>query len=948
MVFRAIFSMQLKKFIQKGVIMKKLVRKGAAMALVLTASYAFMACSHSSDSSSRSGDDSSEVTSDSTGSSSEDNSSNNDSNTVTPGGTSATGVMGTPTVADVSNASVEIVKSEGWLNSAYVIFNQVEGATYKVLCDDVEIDEELIRYYDTYTYYEASEDENLQVSYSAKTLSKVVRADVLGLKAGSHTIKVCAVGTENTSEYSSATMTVVDHDRSGFAFTGSTTPGAYNSDGTLKDGAVVIYLTQANKNSVTATIGGKSYTGIAAITQAVKTKNTGNTPVDIRVIGKVTAENNDLSCSDMSSAYALGVKEASYVTIEGVGHDATLYSAGVAAFKSDYIEIANLGLMMWGDDGVSLKEDSYTWVHNCEYFYGKPGSAADQVKGDGSMDMKDDSNHVTISYNHFWDSGKMSLCGMKSETGPNYITYHHNWFDHSDSRHPRIRTMTVHVYNNYFDGNAKYGIGVTTGANCFAEGNFFRNAHDPMLSSLQGTDGQGDGTFSGDNGGVIKAYNNKFEQNNSNGVKFQFVTNKYDYTNDTAVTEPTTVTETLGTENSDGTYTIYDAAMTVNDDESVTDGIAACGLISVSNASNKGKYYQVAKGKTGFTLSVPANTSKIIVRAKCGSSNASGSAEMLKVNGTAVSMDMTADYADYEASVSLTSDSKIEIANASSDYSMNVKEIKVIAASAWSTTYTTGCSLSDIDAYEVDNRSDQVPATVTAKVGGTTYSNFDVALGDSGMGVVIAPTEPDQAKTDVIKYSGRNESDFAYNFNNSTDDASYEINTDLKSLIVAYTTGFTAIQGTSASSGSSDTSTSEGTSGSSGDSGSTSGSDSGTATSVSGSTVITFDSFTSGVTVNGVTVTGNLKSGVAAKTYGGTTYTTALKMESSTNIAFTLDSAATITLVTDTASKKIKIDDTKYTTDTDGIVSQALTAGSHTVTKGDSMNVYAIIITAAE
>ena len=87
------------------------------------------------------------------------------------------------------------------------------------------------------------------------------------------------------------------------------------------------------------------------------------------------------------------------------------------------------------------------------------------------MDLKNDSQYITISYNHFWDSGKMSLCGMKSETGENFITYHHNWFDHSDSRHPRIRTMSVHVYNNYYDGNSKYGVGVTMGASDFVESN---------------------------------------------------------------------------------------------------------------------------------------------------------------------------------------------------------------------------------------------------------------------------------------------------------------------------------------------------------------------------------------------------------------------------------------------------------------------------------------------
>lgn len=104
---------------------------------------------------------------------------------------------------------------------------------------------------------------------------------------------------------------------------------------------------------------------------------------------------------------------------------------------------------------------------------------------------------------------------MKSESGPNYITYHHNWFDHSDSRHPRIRTMSVHVYNNYYDGVSKYGVGATTGADAFVEANYFRDCKYPILTSLQGSDTMGEGsaptgkgTFSGETGGSIKAYNN--------------------------------------------------------------------------------------------------------------------------------------------------------------------------------------------------------------------------------------------------------------------------------------------------------------------------------------------------------------------------------------------------------------------------------------------------------
>lgn len=688
------------------------------------------------------------------------------------------------TEADVTNATVKIVKGEGWLNSAYVVFNQISGATYTVKVDGTEIDNELIRFYDTYNYYEKSEAANLAVSYSKKTLSNVVRADALGLTAGKHTI---AVSVDGGKTESTAVMTVLDNDRSGFAFTDGAVPGAYNLDGTLKDGAIVIYLTEENKKTVTATIGGKEYTGIADITQAIKTKNTGTTPVDIRIIGKLTLDG--LSCADMSSAYALGVKEANYVTIEGVGDDATMV-AGVAAFTSDYIEIKNLGLMKWGGgkdgDGVSLKKSNYVWVHNNDFFYGDAGSDADQVKGDGSMDLKDNSQHVTISYNHFWDSGKMSLCGMKSESGPNYITYHHNWFDHSDSRHPRIRTMSVHVYNNYFDGNSKYGVGVTSGGNAFVEGNFFRNAHDPMMISKQGTDARGSGTFSGEEGGGIKSYNNKFEQNNTNGVSFQFITNKYDYTNNQELGEYKEWTETIGTENSDGTWTIYDSVVTDS-----TDTIASNSLIAIEDAAKKGAYYQGSKGKTMFYLDVPANTTKVVLKAKTGSST-SGATTTVSVNGTKSGSIANTAYADVEIAVSVSKASTIAVTNSGSS-SLNISEIKVIAATGWETTLSSGADMSNIDAYEVDERSETVPATVLSKSGNHAYSNFDTTLGDTGLGLTNLPTSPDVAKASVLEFAGRHNPDFAWNFDNSTDDASYAVNEELNSALLAHTTGLTKI-----------------------------------------------------------------------------------------------------------------------------------------------------------
>lgn len=738
-----------------------------------------------------------------------------------PGASDQSALQGMTGGTITSNADApKIIESQGYLNSAYIIFEQVTGASeYTVKVDNTPIDAELIRTYDTYKYNIYDTTTN---SWQEKTLSKVARADALGLKAGTHSMSVSVKGA--TAESTATGMSVIDHDRSGYAFTGSGTPGAYNKDGTLKSGAVVVYVTEATKKTVKARLSNGEFTGIGNITQNLKKATQ---PVCIRIVGQVGTGTNgnysDVQSADMKSAFALGVKAAKNVTIEGVGHDATLKGAGVAAFgECENIEIANLGLINWGGghdgDGVSIKASSYVWVHNNDIFYGNAGSDGDQAKGDGSMDLKDDSNHMTISYNHFWDSGKMSLCGMKSESGPNLITYHHNWFDHSDSRHPRIRRMTVHVYNNYFDGNAKYGVGVTSGGSVFVENNYFRNAHDPMMSSNQGTDAQGAGTFSGEPGGVIKSWNNKFVECGTNGVKFQFITNKRDYNGITgeltaesgkSLGKQETVQAEVG-DAIEGGFEIVNA--TVKADS----GFVGKGTQFISKedgALKNGDYYQASAGKTACSVKVPANTTKVIVKAKCGST---GRSTTITVNGKTDKID-NADYVEFTYDISgLSSDTVLDI-DAGSGGALNVSGIKVIAATKWNVTYTTGIASYDIDAYEVDSRDAIVPDSVYAKDGKTKYDNENLAV--DKLGLSKTPSNPDVAKGDVIVFSGRHNSDLVWNFDPAKDDASYALNQPLKDKLNAYETCVKAIQqgtGGSVAGGSAGGTGSEGGSSSSG------------------------------------------------------------------------------------------------------------------------------------
>ena len=393
---------------------------------------------------------------------------------------------------------IQITEAKGWQESAYLKWAPFEGASsYNVYVDDKKIDAQLIRQYKSY-----------------------YRADVLGLKEGTYSVKVVPVnadGTEIAGANTASNLVVKSYNREGFAHFKYDGVGAYNNDGTLKAGAKVLYITARSAKTVSTTVNtGKleTITGLQSIIDAYS-KGKDKTPIAFRFIGKISLSDLDHTSS---SAEGLQIKGATMnMTFEGVGDDATVYGFGFLLRDVKSVEFRNLAIMRCLDDAMSLDtNNSHVWIHNMDFFYGKKGGAADQAKGDGTVDIKANSQYITVAYNRFWDNGKASMCGMKTESGPNYITYHHNWFDHSDSRMARIRTMSVHMYNNYYLHNDVYGVGATMGSSVFMESNYFDATKRPIMSSRQGTDAKGDGTFSGENGGLIKAYGNVFANKPAN------------------------------------------------------------------------------------------------------------------------------------------------------------------------------------------------------------------------------------------------------------------------------------------------------------------------------------------------------------------------------------------------------------------------------------------------
>ncbi|MBL6448924.1 carbohydrate-binding protein [Fulvivirga sp. 29W222] len=401
----------------------------------------------------------------------------------------------------MANAQVSIKEAGGWLESAYVKWTPVSNAErYNVYYtgggfSNRKIDNPLIRSYGSY-----------------------YRADVLGIPAGNYIIKVIPVisGVENSSLASTTqTLAVRSHVREGFAFTNNVVPGAYNMNGTPKSGAKIIYVTADNANTVKCEVindkgQAVSVSGLINILGA-KGKGYDKTPLIIRMIGQVKAK-HVIGLKGGNSIFFIGANTTDRlienITIEGVGDDATVYGYGFYTKRSRSIEIRNFGIMLFGDDGVAMESNnSHVWVHNNDLFYGTPGPDADQVKGDGSIDMKYNTTNITISFNHFWDTGKSTFAGGATETNTIRFTYHHNWFDHSDSRHPRLCWATTHVYNNYYDGVAGMGLLSTEASSAFVEANYYRHCPYPMMINMQGTNREIWPNGS-QNGGIVKAYNN--------------------------------------------------------------------------------------------------------------------------------------------------------------------------------------------------------------------------------------------------------------------------------------------------------------------------------------------------------------------------------------------------------------------------------------------------------
>ena len=362
--------------------------------------------------------------------------------------------------------------------------------------------------------------------YLVRDMTGGVRIDIPGLKPGTYTLRVTAGG----SDYTAEGVKVLEHDRSGYAHWNYTSGvGAYKDDGTLKDNAKVIYVTEANKDTVSITSkDGTTVKGIGNIlnsggragsskgkantnAEIIKKLSTDGTPLVVRIIGDVTTPAGvtakasvDYGGSTSDNGGMCRMQGGKDITIEGIGSDAQVNGWGFhficqtgdyKAGRGRSFEIRNLSFRNVPEDCVGIEGTGdtmgapveRTWVHNCAFYVPKISNPAesDKGEGDGACDFKRGQYH-TMSYCYYEGYHKTNLVGSDDPVQQYNMTWHHNYWKNCDQRGPLGRQANMHIYNCLYEGQRGYCMSLRADVYIFSEYNSFQSCKNPVQDEKSG------------------------------------------------------------------------------------------------------------------------------------------------------------------------------------------------------------------------------------------------------------------------------------------------------------------------------------------------------------------------------------------------------------------------------------------------------------------------------
>ena len=795
----------------------------------------------------------------------------------------------------------------GWFESAYAEWTPIDGADG----------------YNAYISECGSESWQKIDSALIRRYSDLYRVDAVGLRAGAYKIKVIPIkgGVELTDEaLLTDTLTVSAFDRSGYAhFNYTEGVGAYNDDGTLKDGAIVLYVTNENKNTVSVTSkDGTTVTGIGNILNSVGKDNGGGvnskggiantnsdilrklasdgTPLVIRIIGNVTApagltayDSVDYGGSVGDNGFMARMSGGKDITVEGIGYDAVMNGWGLHFIcqSSDYsqgfgksFEVRNIAFKNVPEDCVGMEgqqEDSTLtapvercWIHHCTFYAPVIANPAESDKdgGDGACDFKR-GQYFTNSYCYYSGYHKTNLVGSSDSSLQYHMTYHHNYWKDCESRGPLARQANIHMYNNVFEGQTSYCMNPRANAYIFSEYNLFYESKNPVDVKS----------------GAVKSYNDSF-------------------TSCTGNNHATVVTDRSEKVSSGNKYENFDTSPTLS---------------------------YIPAGNYVIQESIAEMKAQVMAYAGTQKENILDPGE---VNASVIPI-------SHYPAAAVTLDCTIDLNKANIPSSGTYSNI-VFNLSKFNAEYI-GVGGSEIGCNIVFYVDTAVNVTVTQHSGSSYNAVLCNAYGEcllvGGGTVENLPSGYYFIQSDTYDVgSGKYKEARLSGLTIMAVDPNAATNPIPKPPV----SGGDGGSGGSGSGGSG--------SGDSGSGGSGSGDSGSTDSPVTGGTVITADSETHSFTKDGKTdpegffsIVGNTSTSKGSVTFLGQTLTTCLKIESSTKITFTADDGVLVLVFGGSVSasgKAIKVDGTSYDIPSSQVLELSMKKGSHTISKDDSINLF--------
>ncbi len=379
------------------------------------------------------------------------------------------------------------------------------------------------------------------LEYLVRDTDNGLRVDILGLKAGNYTVTI----TTSKGDITESNISVGTQDRSGYAhFNYTEGVGAYNDNGELKADAIILYVTDENKDTVSVTSkDGTTVSGIGNILNSAgqdvgdgKTSNGSTvtntnsdilkklaedgTPLVVRIVGNVTApygltayNTTDFGGLKGDNGFMARMRSGKDITIEGIGTNACINGWGLhficeesAPEFGKSFEVRNIAFRNVPEDAIGMEgvqangvvtaSVERCWIHNNEFYVPnieKPAES-DKKQGDGACDFKR-GQYFTNSYNYYEGYHKTNLVGANDSNLQYNISFHNNYWKDCAARGPLARQANIHLYNNIYEHQTDVGQDSRANSYFFSEYNLFENCDDCTVIK---------------SGGAIKSFNDSF------------------------------------------------------------------------------------------------------------------------------------------------------------------------------------------------------------------------------------------------------------------------------------------------------------------------------------------------------------------------------------------------------------------------------------------------------